>query len=133
MYNTNYAKRFNELCNYNRSKGVVNEQTSQLDIVKEIVNFLNNNYKPGEITTVATDGRVTTKKVIGVKAKDGNNKNIIATHISPLDVFYRLEEEFKNQIEKSEKRDVFLKTVVIDWFNGYDGIKNGILSKNLSY
>ena len=130
MYN-DYLKRFNELCNYNRAKGLVVEST-QLDLVKEIVKFLNDNYKPGETTTVSVDGRIATKKVIGVKSKDNNNKNIIATQISPLDVFYRVEEEFKNDIEKSEKRTIFLKQCVIDWFNGYEGLKNGNLSKNLS-
>ena len=128
-----YLKRFNELSNYDRSKGIVKENRNQLDIVKNIVKFLNDNYKPGEITTVTLDGRVETKKVIGLKGKDDKNLNIIAAQISPLDLFYRVEEEFKNIIEKSEKRTIFLKTVIIDWFNGFDGLKNGILSKNLSY
>jgi len=128
-----YLKRFNELINYNRSNGLVTESRNQLDLVKDIAKFLNDNYKPGEITTVTNDGRITAKKIIGVKSKDNNNKNIIATQISPLEVFYRLEDEFKNDIEKSEKREIFLKQCVVDWFNGYDGLKNGMLSKNLSY
>ena len=126
---TEYIKRFYELCG---QKSVLREST-QLDLVKKIVQFLNNNYQPGETTTVSVDGRVQTKKVIGVKAKDNNFKNIIATQISPIEVFYRLEDEFKNDIDKSDKRTQFLKQCVVDWFNGFEGLKNGNLSRNLSY
>jgi hypothetical protein len=119
---------------FERLSGIKNliTENSQLDLVKRIVAFLNANYQPGETNIVTVDGRVSTKKVIGVKSKDNSNKNIIATQISPLDVFYRVEDEFKNDIDKSEKRTIFLKQCVIDWFNGYDGLKNGILSKNLA-
>ena len=127
-----YLKRFNEICNYNRTKGIVKENRNQLDMVKSIVDFLNKNFQPGDFTTISNDGRIVTKKVIGIKSKDGS-KNIIAAQISPIDLFYRVEEEFKNDIDKSEKRDFFLKSVIIDWFNGFDGLKNGILSKNISY
>jgi len=134
MYNgTDYLKRFNELSAYNRQRGVIKEERNQLDMVKKIVKFLNDNYTPGETTTVTIDGRVTKKKVIGIRANDSKNINLMVAQISPLDVFFRVEEEFKGDIEKSKKRDIFLKNVIIDWFNGFDGLKNGILSKNLSY
>ena len=129
----NYLQRFNELCRYNRTTGIVTETINQLNLVKDIIVFLNNNYKPGNITTVGVDGRIETKKVIGVKSTDDKGQCLIATQISPLDVFYRVEDQFKNDIEKSENRTTFLKQCIIDWFNEYDGLKNGNLSKNLSY
>jgi hypothetical protein len=109
---------------------MINEQT-QLDIVLSLKKFLDQYYEKGEQTEISPDGKFTSKKVIGVKSKGDDGKDVVVTNISPQDLFYRLEPKVKDKIDKGEKRDKFLKQIIIDWFNN-DISDCGNLSKNLS-
>ena len=110
-------------------KHMIIEQT-QLDIVLDLKNFLDQYYTKGEQTEISSDGKFTSKKVIGVKTKGDKGNDEIVTNISPQDLFYRLEPKLKDKMDKGEKRDTFLRQVIIDWYN--DKITpEGNLSKNL--
>jgi hypothetical protein len=119
----------------NDDKDILNEEflneRSEISVVKDVVNFLNKNYERGEEEQVSSDGKLTSKKVIGVKAKDNKGKNTIATNISPQQLFDRLEYELKDKIEKGEDRNAFIKRAIIDWYNETSGIEHGVLSKNI--
>jgi hypothetical protein len=128
----NYQRRFMEIMGYNYGNAPQLNETTQITLVKNIQSFLDRNYERGEETEITPDGKFTSKKVIGVKANGDGGKKEIATNISPMDLFYRVEEQFKNEIEKSDKRTVFLKQNIIDWYNKHAGVKDGNLSKNLS-
>jgi hypothetical protein len=114
----------------NDDKDILNER-SEISIVKDVVKFLNKNYERGEEEQVSSDGKLTSKKVIGVKAKDNKGKSTIATNISPQQLFDRLEYELKDKIEKGEDRNAFIKRAIIDWYNETSGIEHGVLSKNI--
>lgn len=105
------------------------EQT-QLDIVLDLKNFLDQHYEKGEQTEITPDGKFTNKKVIGVKSKGDDGKDVIVTNITPQDLFYRLEPKVKDKIDKGEKRDAFLKQLIMDWYNNKITLQ-GNLSKNL--
>jgi len=127
-----YLNRFQTLFNYNYGNPPKLNEMTQITLVNDIQDFLNKNYERGEQTEITPDGKFSSKKVIGVKAKGKDGKTEVATNISPMDLFYRLEDEFKSKIDKGEKRTTFLKQNIIDWYNKHDGLQHGNLSKNLT-
>jgi len=124
--------KFIELTEYNFGNPMIIKEDTQISLVKDIQRFLNNGYEVGVQTEISPDGKFTNKKVVGVKTRGKNNKEEVVTNITPMDLFYRLEDEFKSKINKSDKRTLFLKQNIIDWWNGYADLSTGNLSKNLS-
>jgi hypothetical protein len=123
--------KFKNMTNYNFGNPLIINETTQVNLVKDIQKFLNNGYEQGQKTEITPGGKFLNKKVVGVKTRIAG-KSEIATNITPMDLFYRLEDEFKSKINKGTKRETFLKQNIIDWWNSYDGLVNGNLSKNLS-
>lgn len=111
-------------------KYILQEET-QLDLVKDIKKYLDQFYNKGSQVSISPDGKFTSEKIIGVKTKNNDGEDEVVTNISPTDLFYRLEEEFKNRVEKGEKRNAFLKQCIIDWYND-EITPQGNLSKNLT-
>jgi hypothetical protein len=124
--------KFKELTEYDPGNPGLLKEDTQVSLVKDIQNFLNKGYEVGVQTEISPDGKFTNKKVVGVKTIGKDNKQEVVTNISPMDLFYRLEDEFKDKLNKGDKRTLFLKQNIIDWWNGYSDLSNGNLSKNMS-
>jgi hypothetical protein len=109
---------------------MINEDT-QLTIVKYLKNYLDKYYTKGSQTEITPDGKFSSKKIIGVKTKGSEGADEVVTNITPTDLFHRLEEQIKDKIDKGEKRNVFIKQVIIDWYNSKI-TPEGTLSKNIT-
>ena len=78
------------------------------------------------LPTIGDDGYPKTLLIVGMKGTDGN----IIRNMFSQQLFDLLQDKFQNIYLDKEKRDSFLKTVMIDWYN--KKISNdGLLSKNV--
>ena len=87
-----------------------------------VKSFLDKNFSIASVPDVSSNGLPTNSKVINIL---NNNKEVVST-INADNLFYMLQEKFKN-IEKSpEDRDKFLKQVIKDWLNGRITMEGGL-------
>jgi hypothetical protein len=107
-----------------------------LESINQIVLDIKNNlldpyYKKGIEDYIDPDGKLAKNKVIGVFKRTPDGKEEILDNIAPIDLFYIIEDNIKNLIEKGDKRNEFIKQIIIDWFNN-SITKEGNLTKNLA-
>jgi hypothetical protein len=88
--------------------------------------FLDNNFQRGGISSISEDGYPTTIKIVAMKGTDGNPiRNMNAEQL-----FYLLQDKFKNIYADTNKRDILLKQIIKDWYK--DKIsKHGMLTVNM--
>lgn len=93
------------------------------DIISEIINYLNTNFiRSVEVKTDFKGAEVE----IPIFLRKNDNKPI-----PPKEIFFFLQDNYKNISNDKNKRDELLKQVIKDWYNKFYE-KNKILSKNLS-
>jgi hypothetical protein len=138
--NKNLIKKNNNNENKNIRNIIINESQENKLIILESINqivldiknkILDPHYKKGIEDFIDADGKLSKKKVIGVSRKTPDGKEEILDNITPMDLFYIIEDNIKDLIGKSDKRDEFIKQIIIDWFNN-SITKEGSLSKNLT-
>jgi hypothetical protein len=94
--------------------------------VKIVCDFLDKHFKRGGNPVMGEDGYPSIKPILGLKI---NGMDEIAKAMSPSQVFYMLQDKFKNICSNIKERDSFLKQILIDWYN--KNVSNdGMLSKN---
>lgn len=107
---------------------ITEEQAKQLEIlmmeenskypvntnkVRVVANYLDKNFTRGGISTFSEDGYPKTIGIVGMKGTDGN----VAKNMDDKQLFYLLQDKFKNIYLDKTIRDRFLKQVMKDWFN----------------
>lgn len=108
----------NDLIKYILSEEYIYPDPDKVLIVK---NYLDSNFTPTTIPDVNDNGMPS--KVKAVVTKNGSNT------MSLQDLFYMVQEKFKNLVSNQKNRDKFLKQVINDWTD--DKItKEGSLSVN---
>jgi hypothetical protein len=112
-----------EFINESISKEKVIVDPNKVLIVKK---FLDNNFQRGGISSISEDGYPTTIKIVAMKGTDGNPiRNMNAEQL-----FYLLQDKFKNIYADTNKRDILLKQIIKDWYK--DKIsKHGMLTVNM--
>lgn len=92
---------------------IVNEATEYSDKVLLVKKYLDDNFARADNCKMGEDGQPTTEKVV---AWLDSYKQLIKT-ITDVQLFYVVQDKFKNIISNKEERDNFLKKVIKDWYN----------------
>ena len=108
----------NDLIKFILSEEYIYPDPDKVLIVK---NYLDSNFTPTTIPDVNDNGMPS--KVKAVVTKNGSNT------MSLQDLFYMVQEKFKNLVSNQKNRDKFLKQVINDWTEGKI-TKEGSLSVN---
>lgn len=88
--------------------------------------YLDNSFKKGHIATLGEDGYPTNIKIVIML---GTDKQPVK-NMTDKQLFYLLQDRFKNIYSDKKKRDKFLSRVIKDWY--LDKIsKDGLLSVNM--
>jgi uncharacterized UPF0160 family protein len=124
---TNLKKEIDELLNkkYVREnkKDKINENyINKVSVVKK---FLDNTFVKADMSTINDEGLPQKKPIVGMKDNNGN----VVKNLSPQQLFYLIQDKFKHIYLDKEKRDKFLKQIIIDWYNNKIS-KEGLLSIN---
>ena len=124
---TNLKKEIDELLNkkYVREnkKDKINENyINKVSVVKK---FLDNTFVKADMSTINDEGLPQKKPIVGMKDNNGN----VVKNLSPQQLFYLIQNKFKHIYLDKEKRDKFLKQIIIDWYNNKIS-KEGLLSIN---
>ena len=108
----------NDLIKFILSEEYIYPDPDKVLIVK---NYLDSNFTPTTIPDVNDNGMPSNVKA--VVTKNGSNT------MSLQDLFYMVQEKFKNLVSNQKNRDKFLKQVINDWTDGKI-TKEGSLSVN---
>ena len=84
--------------------------SDKVDLIKR---YLDNNFVRADVTTIGKDGAPEQTKVVGWL--DGNKK--IVKTLTDVQLFYFLQDKFKNIFIDKEQRDKFIKQVMKDWYD----------------
>lgn len=79
-----------------------------------VKDFLDKNFSVASVPDVSSNGLPTYSKVVNVL----NGSNEVISTISTEDLFYMLQEQFKNIEKDPVNRDKLLKQVLSDWIDG---------------
>lgn len=107
---------------------IINEQNhayadaSKVLIVKR---FLDKNFVRGNVSELSDEGYPILKGIVGLK--DANGQTV--KNLTDVQLFYMLQDKFKNIMPDNESRDNFLKQIIKDWYTKEKQLNNGILSK----
>lgn len=93
------------------------------DKVKTVKDYLDQHFSRASATLIGDDGKPENKEVV---AWLDDNKQIVKT-LTDVQLFYVIQDEFKNIISDKEARDNFLKQVIKDWYS-HKISKNNTLS-----
>lgn len=93
--------------------------------VKIVKNFLDKNFIRAKMPNIGNDGYPTTTYFVGLKGTDGN----VCKNMSQEQLFYLIQDKYKNIYLDKDKRDKFLKQVIKDWYNKKI-TREGLLSVN---
>ena len=93
--------------------------------VKIVKNYLDNNFVRAKMPNIGNDGYPTTTYFVGLKGTDGK----ICKNMTQEQLFYFLQDKYKNIYLDKDNRDKFLKQVIKDWYNKKI-TKEGLLSVN---
>jgi hypothetical protein len=102
---------------------LINEEVNLSDKVLLVKKYLDDNFARADNSTIGLDGFPRTEKVV---AWLDDYKQLIK-NITDVQLFYVIQEKFKNIISDKKERDNFLKQVIKDWYN-HRITKNGSLS-----
>jgi len=83
------------------------------DKVKAVKDYLDNHFSRANATVMGKDGRPEIKQVV---AWLDDYKQIIKT-LTDVQLFYVIQDQFKNILSDKEERDKFIKQVIKDWYN----------------
>lgn len=89
-------------------------------------NYLDKNFLKSTIDDIDNNGYPIKKMVVSMKNGNGEALNTMTTS----QLFYLVQDKFKNIYQNNEQRDRLIKQVIKDWCNGHEGLKNGMLSVN---
>ena len=93
--------------------------------VKIVKNFLDSNFERGGNPVLGEDGYPSVKPILGLKIPGSDEQK----PMTPSQVFYMLQDKFKDMYSDRKQRDSFLKQILIDWYNRNISF-DGMLSKN---
>ena len=82
------------------------------DKVGEVVKYLDKNFARAQMTEMGEDGRPFCK---GVVAWLNDYKQVVTT-LTDVQLFYVIQDQFKNIMSDKQERDEFLKHVIKDWY-----------------
>ena len=119
-------KQLSEL-NNKINEGLANKKEFPIepDKVLLIKKYLDNGFKRGKIETIDDNGYPISIPIVSMLAND----NSILKNMTDIQLFYLLQDRFKNIYDDKNKRDKLLKQIIKDWF--YNKItKDGLLSVN---
>ena len=91
-----------------------------------VKNFLDKNFKRAVIARMDNNGYPKSTPIVGMIGTDG----AVVKNMSDSQLYNLLVDKFKNIYSDKEKRNAFLKQVLIDWY-GKRISNQGLLSKNL--
>lgn len=94
--------------------------------VKVVSNYLDSNFQRGGISAFSEDGYPKTICIVGMKGTDGK----VARNMDAKQLFYLLQDKFKDIYLDTVIRDKFLKQVMKDWYDKKI-TKQGLLSVNI--
>ena len=98
-------------------KNMIEESNSTYPVnprkVEVVAKYLNNNFERGGISTFSEDGYPKTLCIVGMKGTDGK----VARNMDAKQLFYLLQDKFKDIYLDKIIRDKFLKQVMKDWYN----------------
>jgi hypothetical protein len=83
------------------------------DKVLMIKNYLDRSFARANFETMGEDGQPVTKPIV---AWLDSHKQIIK-NLDDKELFYIVQDKFKNIISDKVQRDAFLKRVIIDWYD----------------
>lgn len=98
----------NELIDFILSEGFFNPDPDKVLIVKK---YLDNNFVKSAVPDVSTNGMPTTTNMVSLKDSSGQIVNTMTLN----DLFYMIQEKFKNIVPDRNNRDKFLKQIINDW------------------
>lgn len=93
-------------------QNLLNEKAS-LDKVSIITNFLDRNFKRADTTEMDENGMVNSKPIVVWIDKHQNPVKMM----TDVQLFYLLQEKYKNIIADKKERDTFLKKLIKAWYN----------------
>lgn len=98
-------------------KNMIEESNSAYPVnprkVEVVAKYLDNNFERGGISTFSEDGYPKTLCIVGMKGTDGK----IARNMDAKQLFYLLQDKFKDIYLDKFIRDKFLKQVMKDWYD----------------
>ena len=103
------------------------ETTHYVDPAKVLLirKYLDDNFVRATMSIIDSAGYPAAKEIVGMKGTDGE----VIRNMTSKQLFYLLQDKFKGIYGDKQKRDAFIKQVMIDWYN--KKITNdGLLSKN---
>ena len=105
---------------------IINEQAyAEASKVLLVKKFLDDNFVRGNISELSPEGYPTLKGIVGLKDATGQT----VKNLTDVQLFYLLQDKFKNIMPDNESRDEFLKQIIKDWYAKNKLLDNGILSK----
>lgn len=120
LLNKKYTKKSKRIINENQNIYFID--TNKVNIVKK---FLDSTFVRASMPIIDKTGLPVNKPIIGLKDNSGN----VVKNLSPKQLFYLIQDKFKNIYSDKNKRDKLLRQIIIDWYN--DKIsKEGLLSVN---
>lgn len=93
------------------------------DKVKSVKDYLDKNFSRANATIFGADGRPKVEKVV---AWLDDYKQVVKT-LSDVQLFYVIQDQFKNILPDKQERDKFIIQVIKDWYN-HKITKNNSLS-----
>lgn len=91
-----------------------------------IKDYLDRGFKRGSVHTLGEDGFPAEINIVAMLGTDGS----VLRNMTAEQMFYLLQDRFKNILSDGKKRDRFIKKVLVDWYNK-DISKEGLLKSNL--
>lgn len=83
------------------------------DKVKIVKDYLDKNFAKANSTTFGNDGTPKNEKIV---AWLDDYKQIVKT-LTDVQLFYVIQDQFKNILPDINERDKFLKQIIKDWYN----------------
>ena len=91
-----------------------------------VKNYLDKSFNTGNMGYISNEGTWQNKPIVAMLDNNGNP----VRNMTDVQLFYHIQDRFKDIYANKNKRDRFLKTVMIDWYNK-DISKEGILKHNI--
>lgn len=114
----------NEKKESNLLQYLIKEEYNLSDKVLLVKKYLDDHFARADVSKLDdTSGKPTTEKVV---AWLDDYKQLVK-NITDVQLFYVIQDEFKNIITDKNERDNFLKQIIKDWYN-HKITKNGSLS-----